>query len=42
MLVANLVAGGPPELAVIGPFVMGVPLLAAAGRLGARRSLSIG
>ncbi len=33
MLVANLVAGGPPELAVIGPFVMGVPLLAATLRL---------
>ena len=33
MLVANLVAGGPPALAVIGPFVMGVPLLVAAGRL---------
>jgi uncharacterized membrane protein len=38
MLVANLVAGGPSELAVIGPFVMGVPLLAAAGRLRLRRS----
>ena len=33
MMVANMVAGGPPELAVIAPFVMGVPLLAAAGRL---------
>ena len=35
MLVSNLVSGGPPELAVIGPFVMGVPLLAAAARLSA-------
>ena len=33
MMVANMVAGGPAELAVIAPFVMGVPLLAAAGRL---------
>jgi uncharacterized membrane protein len=36
MLVSNLVAGGPAGLAVIGPFVMGVPLLIAAGRLGSR------
>jgi putative membrane protein len=38
MLVANLVAGGPSDLVVIGPFVMGVPLLTAAGRLRLRRS----
>ena len=35
MLAANLVSSGPPELAVIGPFVMGVPLLAAGARLSA-------
>jgi len=33
-----MVAGGPAELAVIAPFVMGVPLLAAAGRLRAGQS----
>jgi len=38
MMVANMVAGGPAELAVIAPFVMGVPLLAAAGRLRAGQS----
>jgi putative membrane protein len=41
MLVSNLVAGGPPELVVIGPFVMGVPRLATAGRLRQRRRAAV-
>ena len=41
MLVADLVAGGPEALAVIGPFVMGVPLLAAASRLRIRRNAAL-
>ncbi len=32
MLVSNLTAGGPSELVIIGPFVMGIPLLAALAR----------
>ncbi len=33
MLAADLLAGGPLELVVIGPFAMGLPLLAATARL---------
>jgi hypothetical protein len=32
-MVANIIPGEPPELRIIGPIVMGVPLAIAASRL---------
>jgi hypothetical protein len=33
MMVANIIPGEPPELRIIGPIVMGIPLAIAATRM---------
>ena len=41
MMIANMVAGGPDALKVIGPFAMGIPLAVAASRLWNRQPRTV-